>query len=76
MADVQTPDQHRDFGSEPGTRGKPAGAVDPRAQEEHHGHVASDPDMTVAASEHALPRASKPVDTTPVRQRFAESRDR
>ena len=77
MAEAQTPDQHDDFGSEPRSSGERDAERAERAQEERHGHVAADRDTNAVARVNALPRASGPIDRTPLRKRFGgEGRDR
>jgi hypothetical protein len=76
MPEGQTPDEHDDFGSGP-TPGAGGAEGAERAQEERPGHVSANPDVSATASTTALPRADKPVDRTPLRQRFGtESSDR
>jgi hypothetical protein len=77
MPDGQTPDQHDDFGREPGSHAARGAEGAERAQEERAGHVTADPDVNAPASTTGLPHGAEPADRTPLRQRFgAESGDR
>jgi hypothetical protein len=69
MPEGQTPDERDDFGSEPTPGARGAEGAE-RAQEERPGHVKAEPGVSATASTNALPRADKPVDRTPLRQRF------